>query len=84
MVVARDDQHAAMRRGTVGVAVLQRVARPVDAGSLAVPETEHALDLAVGMGLDLLRAQHRGRREVLVDRRQEFDARLVQQLLAAP
>ena len=84
MVVAGDDQHAAMRRGSVGVAVLQRIAGSVDAGALAVPEAEHAIDLARRIGFDLLRSQHRGRREVFVDGGQEFDAALRQEFFGAP
>ena len=74
MVVAGDDEHAAMRRGAVGVAVLEGVARAVDAGALAVPHGEDALDLGAGVGLDLLRAEHGGGGEVLVDGGQELDA----------
>ncbi len=70
MIVAGDHKHAAMRRGAAGVAVLQRIAGAVDAGALAVPEPEHAIDLAIGLGLDLLRAEHRGRGEVFVDGRE--------------
>ena len=84
MVVAGDDQHAAMRRGTVGVAVLERVAGAIDARALAVPEAEHAIDLAVGVGLDLLRSQHRRRGEVFIDGGEEFDAAVLQQVLGAP
>ena len=84
MVVAGDHQHAAMRRRAIGVAVLERIAGAVDAGTLAVPEPEHAIDLAVGLGLDLLRAEHGGCREVLVHGGQEFDAVLLQSLLDAP
>src|SRR6516225_9281692 len=87
MVVAGDHQHAAMRRGAIGVAVLECVTRAVDAGALAVPEAEHALellDLAIALRLHLLRAEHGGRGEVLVHRRQEFDAPRLQLLLDAP
>ena len=84
MIVAGNDQHAAMRRGTVGVAVLQRIAGPIDAGTLAVPEAEHAIDLARRIGFDLLRSQHRGGGEVLVDGGQEFDATLGEEFLGAP
>ena len=51
MVVARHHQHAAVRRRAVGVAVLERVARAVDARPLAVPQREDALD---GRGRDWL------------------------------
>jgi hypothetical protein len=84
VVVSRDDEDAAMRRRAVGVAMFQRVTGPVDAGPLAVPEAEHANDRAVRIGLHLLRAEDGGRREILVDRRQEFDTRLFRQLAGAP
>ena len=74
VVVASHHQHAAVRRGAVGVAVVQRVAGAVHAGPLAVPEREHAFDLALRIGLDALRAQHRGGGQLLVDRRQEAHA----------
>ena len=84
MVVAGDDQHAAVRRGAIGIAVLQRVAGAIDARTLAIPQPEHAIDLTVFLRLDLLRAEHRGRREVLVHGGQEFDAAVGQQLLDLP
>ena len=71
VVVAGDDEDAAVRRRAVGVAVLERVAGAVDARTLAVPHREHAVGGALGIGLDPLRAEHRGRAELLVDRRQE-------------
>src|SRR5512139_1021367 len=73
-----------MRGRAVGIAVLQSVARAVDAGPLAVPETEHALDLAIGLRLDLLRSEHRGRGEILVHRRQKLDPLGLQAILDAP
>ena len=84
MVVAGDHQHAAMGRRAIGVAVLQRIARAVDAGALAVPEAEDALHLLVGIGLDLLRAQHGRCGEVLVDGGQELDPVRLDLLLHAP
>ena len=84
MVVARHHQHAAMRRGAVGVAVLQGVAGAVDAGALAVPHGEDAIDLRAGVGLDLLRAEDGGGGEVLVDGGEELDAGLGEAVLAAP
>ena len=74
VVVAGDDEDAAVRRRAVGVAVLERVAGAVDAGALAVPHREDAVGGALGVGLDALRAEHRGRGELLVDRGQELDA----------
>src|SRR5262249_12701625 len=73
-----------MRRRAIGIAMLQRVAGAVDAGTLAVPEAEHALNLAPRIGLDLLRAEDCGRCEVFVDGRQEFDPALFQEFFRAP
>ena len=84
VIVAGDDEDAAMRRRAVGIAVLERVAGTVDARPLAVPEPEDALDLAVRIGLDLLRSQNGGRGEVLVDRRQELDAEIRCQVAGPP
>jgi len=84
MVVAGNHQNAAMRRGPIGVAVFQRVARSIDAGSLAVPQREHALHPSIRLGLHLLRAQHRGCGEIFVNRRQELDAVCLQPRLDTP
>src|SRR5262249_47169415 len=84
MIVAGDDQNAAMGRGAIGIAVLECIAGAIDARSLAVPEAEHALDLTPRTGLDLLRAEHRSSGEVLVDRGQKFDAALLEEALGAP
>ncbi len=84
MIVAGHHQHPAMRRGPVGVAVLERVPGAVDARSLAVPHRKHALDLAVGIGFDLLSAEHGRRGQILVDGGQELDAVFGNQRLGAP
>ncbi len=84
VVVAGHDEHAAARRRAVRVAVLQRVAGAVDAGSLAVPEGEDAVDGALGIRLDLLRAEHGRGRQLLVDRGQETHARLVDEAARLP
>ena len=44
MIVAGNDEHAAIGRTAVGVAMLQTVARAIDAGTFAVPDTENAID----------------------------------------
>ena len=64
--------------------MFQRVARAVHPRPLAVPQPEHALDLAVGIGLDLLRAKNRRRRKILVDRGQELDPQFLGQLPRPP
>ncbi len=84
VVVAGDDEDAAVRRRAVGIAMLQRVARAVDAGPLAVPHREHAFGGAFRVRLDALRAQHRRRRELLVDRGQELHAGGVEALRGLP
>ncbi len=84
MVVAGDDEDAAVRRCAVGVAVLERVAGAVDARPLAVPHREDALGGPLGVGLDTLSAEHRRRRELLVDRRQELDAGAIEALGGLP
>ena len=73
VIVAGNHEHAARGGAAVGIAVLERITGPVDTGSFAIPDTEHAIDLAVRIRLDLLRAQHGRRREVLVYGRQEFN-----------
>ena len=55
MVVAGQRDHAAMRRGAGGVAVLAARRRAVDARALAVPDAEHAIDRGAGEQVDLLR-----------------------------
>ncbi len=73
VVVACEGDRAALRRGPGEVGVPQRVARAVDAGSLAVPDAEHAVDCRAGKARDMLRAPDRGRGEVLVQARAEDD-----------
>jgi len=84
MVVARDDQHAAMLRRAVRVAMLERVARAIDARAFAVPHRVHAIDGAFGVRLDALRAEHRRAAEFLVDRGQEAHIVRFEQFLRFP
>ena len=84
MVVAGDRQHPAMRRRAGGVGMLQRVAAAVDPRPLAVPDGEHAIVLRAGEEADLLAAPHRGRAQLLVDRRLELDVVAVEKAARAP
>ncbi len=84
MIVARQRDDAAMRRGAGGIAVLQHVHRAVDTWALAVPDREHAIDGGAGEQVDLLRAPHRCRRQVLVEARLEVDVVLLQVTLRGP
>ena len=67
MIVAGERNDAAVLRGAGRVGVLERIERAVDAGALAVPDAEHAIDLGAGEHADLLAAPHRRRRQVLVE-----------------
>ena len=73
VVVAGDQQHPAVGRRTVETAVLDRVAGTENPGSLAVPDGEYAVVLAVFLHLQLLGAPHRGGGQVLVDAGLEDD-----------
>jgi hypothetical protein len=84
MVVAGQRDHAAILRGTGGIAVLQHVHRAVHAGALAVPDREHAIDGGAGKEIRLLAAPHRGRGEILVEPGLEVDVVLFQVPLRAP
>ena len=84
VVVARHRQHAAMLRGAEEIAAVQRVAGAIDAGPLAVPHAEHAIDALAGEGVELLRAIQHGGGEVLVDAGLEADVLRGQQRLAVP
>ena len=66
MVVTGEDEHAAVLGRARGIAVPEHVAAAVDAGALAVPDTDHAIIFGAGRQIELLRAPDRGRREVLV------------------
>jgi hypothetical protein len=83
-IVACQREHAAVRRGARVVGVLERVARTVDAGTLAVPDAEHAVVLRARVQARLLRAPHGGRGEILVHARLEADAVLLEQRARLP
>ena len=84
VVVARHRQHAAMLRGADEIAAVQRIAGAIDAGALAVPHAEHAIDALAGEGVELLRAVQHGGGEVLVDAGLEADVLRGQHRLAVP
>ena len=66
-VVADRGHHTAGGRNAREGRVAQRVARPVEPGGLAVPESDHAVDGARRVALALLGPPDDGRGEVLVD-----------------
>ena len=74
VVVAGEGDHAAVLGGAGQVGVLEDVGAAVDAGALAVPDAEHAVEaLRLGIEVELLRAPDRGRAELLVDAGLEDD-----------
>src|SRR5207249_12082950 len=79
MVVAGQRNHAAVWRGAGRVGMLERVHRAVDAGALAVPDTEYAIDPGAGEHADLLAAPYGGRRQILVETGCELDVMLLEE-----
>jgi hypothetical protein len=61
VIVAGEGEHAAVTRGARRIGVLERIDRAVDAGPLAVPDAEDAIDLGAGKEADLLATPDRGR-----------------------
>ena len=84
MVVARHRQQTAARRGAEHVTAMECIAGAIDAGTLAVPNAEDAIDRLAREGVKLLRAVQDRRREVLVQPRLEADVVGFQQLLPPP
>jgi hypothetical protein len=67
VVVAHDDEHAAVFRRAGEIGVAEHVAATVDARSLAVPHREHAVVFAFAAHFGLLRAPDGGGGEILVE-----------------
>ena len=84
MVVTGQRNHAAIRRGAGRVGMLERVHRAIDAGALAVPDAEYAIDLGAGKHADLLAAPHGRRRQILVETGRELDVMLLEEGFRAP
>src|SRR5208283_1444886 len=84
VVVAGERDRAALGRNAGEIGVAQRVARAIDAGPLAIPDSEHAIDGRAGKVGQLLRAPDRGRGQVLVEARAEDDVVLFEDGAGAP
>ena len=85
VVVAGEGDHAAVLGGAGQVGVLEDVGAAVDAGALAVPDAEHAVEaLRLGVEVELLRAPDRGRAELLVDAGLEDDVLRREMALGLP
>ena len=84
MIITGHHQHAAIGGTAIDVAMFDGVARPVDAGTLAVPQAEDPVDGGAGLALGLLRAGHDGGRHILVDRWQKVDIAIIQMAVGPP
>ena len=84
VVVAGERDRAALGRSAGEIGVAECVARAVDAGTLAVPDAEHAIDGRAGKAGQMLGAPDRGRGEVLVEAGAEDDVVLLERGAGAP
>src|SRR5688572_30213818 len=84
VIVAGEDQHAAVARSARRIGVLEDITAAIDPRSLAVPHGEDAVVLRAREEIELLRAPDRGRREVLVQARLEADVAALEVLPRAP
>ena len=84
MVVAGEQQDAAVLGAAGEVAVLEHVAAAVDPRALAVPHGIDAVVFGTREDADLLAAPHGGRRHVLVDAGLEVDVILGEEALGLP
>ena len=84
MVVAGDGENPSVTRGAGMVGVLENVAGPVDARTLAVPHAEDPVVAGAAEKVQLLRAPDGGRRQILVDPRLEADVVLLEELAGPP
>ncbi len=84
VVVARNRQHAAVRRGTGPIGMPQCVGRTVDAGPFAVPDAEYAIDFGARKQPDLLAAPYRGCGKVHVEAGLEADIMLLKEAPRLP
>ncbi len=84
VVVAGQGHHAAQRLRAGHVGMPQCVAGPVDAGALAVPDAEYAIDLGARKQTHVLRAPDGGGGQVFVQARAEHHLVFFQALAGSP
>ena len=84
MVVAGDQQHAAILHRPIGIGMAEGIARAIDPRRLAVPHAEHTIIFGVAMQPGLLATPHGGRGEVFVQARLEDDILGPQKLRGCP
>ena len=83
VIVAHEGKYAAIFRGAREIGVAEDIAAAIDARTLAVPEREDAVVLALPAHLGLLRAPYGGRGEILVEARLKQDAGGIERALGA-
>ena len=83
VVIAHQREHAAVFGGAREIGVAEHVPGAVDTRPLAVPEAEHAIELAFAAQLRLLRAPQRSGGDVLVEAGLEADVVPVEKILRA-
>ena len=81
MIVADESEHPAQRRRAGGVGMLEHIARPVDAGGLAIPDAEQAIESRAWKQAELLAAPDGGGAKVFVQTFPEFDVVRIQPFL---
>ena len=84
MIIAGNNQYAAMWRATVSIAVFKTVSGPVYTRALAIPNAEDTIDLFVRIAFNLLRTQYCGCREFFIDRRQKTNITFFQETGSSP
>ena len=80
MIVAGEDQRAAVRSGSREIGMAKNVAGAIDAGSFAVPDADDAIDIRFADDRKNLAAHDRGRGEIFVDAGTKNDIVLLEQL----
>ena len=73
MIIAGNRQHAAMFRRARHIGVTEHIARAIDPRPLAIPDAEHAVELAFATHFSLLAAPQGGGGQVLVQPRLKLD-----------
>ena len=84
MVVASQQQHAAILCRTGKIGMTQHITGPVDTRPLCVPHGKHTIDGGITMQSDLLAAPDCSRRQILIHPGLKPDVMLGEEFLGAP
>ena len=77
MIIAVENEDATMPMRPGIVAVLERIAGPIDTRALAVPGGKYAIETGAPNSIDLLRAPDRRCGNILINARLEHDIMLL-------